>query len=48
MSTTLKEILELANNKTKEKLADEKHKLGSCPENKFFQEYNILGKEEEK
>ena len=48
MNPTLKKTLELSDKKIKEKLADEKHKLGSCPENKFFQEYNILGKEEEK
>ena len=39
LNPTLKEILELADNIIKEKLADEKHELESCTENMFFHKY---------
>ena len=45
LNPKLKETLELSDKKIKEKLADEKHELESCPGNKFFQEYVLLDKE---
>ena len=46
LNPKLKETLELADNNVKEKLADEKHELESCTENKFFHKYIILDEEE--
>ena len=43
--TTWKETLELADNKSKEKLADEKHELESCPVNKFCHKDILLDEE---
>ena len=45
LNTPLKETLELADNEIKEKLADEKHELESCPVNRFFQEDILMDKE---
>ena len=47
LNPTMKETLELSYKKIKEKLSNEKHELESCPENKLFQEYIPLDKEEE-
>ena len=48
LNLILKETLELADKNVKEKLADEKHELESCPENKFFHEDILLDEEEER
>ena len=47
LNPTLKETLELDEKKIKEKLAEEKHKLESCPKNKFFHEDILLYDKEE-
>ena len=47
LNSALKETLKLADKKIKEKLSYEKHKLESCPENKFFHKDIILDEGEE-
>ena len=45
MNLTLKETLELADNKIDEKLADDKHEPEPCTEDKLFHEDFLLDKE---
>ena len=47
LNQKLKENLELDDNNTKEKLANEKHELEPCPENKFFHKYILFDDKEE-
>ena len=47
LNTTLKETLELADKKIKDKLADQKLKLEPYPGNKFFHKDILLDEEEE-
>ena len=47
MNLVLKETVELAEENIEDKLVNEKHELGTCPENKLFNEYILLDEEEE-
>ena len=44
--SNIEEKMELAHNKIKDKLSDEKHELEAYPENKLFHQYFLLNEEE--